>query len=79
MPTKSKLIAKSWKDPAVRAARSVKLRVKVGDQEFRSLRPAFEAFGLPLAKLAAFRVALKASGRKQITGPDGETHRFRVA
>lgn len=60
-------IAKTWKDPSVAAARARRHGVrlvkdgKVGD--FRSVRAAFIAMGLPLNKHIQFRMELKAAGK----------------
>lgn len=55
--------ARSWKDDAVRAARKVRHAVIVGKHEYRSVKQAFEALGLPLAKHVSFRKRLKAAGK----------------
>lgn len=62
-------IAASWSDPTVKAARSKRDRVVVeGVGEFRSVKEAFLALGLPLAKHIKFRVALKADGERYYSG-----------
>ena len=58
----------SWADPAVRAARSERTRVKVGGETFRSVAAAFTALGFDMRKHIAFRIALKAAGRATFDG-----------
>lgn len=66
--SRSDAIKVSWEDPAVKAARSIKNKVKVGGVEYRSLKAAFEALNLPVKKHLAFRLELKAAGRKTFEG-----------
>lgn len=56
---------RSWANKTVAKARSVKHRVKVGGVEYKSTRAAFEALKLDLNRHSAFRVELKAAGRKK--------------
>lgn len=66
---RSAAIAKSWADPAVAAARSERTGVAVkGKGEFPSVRKAFVALGLPLAKHIKFRGDLKKAGTLEING-----------
>jgi len=66
--SRSDAVAASWDDPAVKAARSVKNKVKVNGVEYRSVKAAFEALKLPLEKHIVFRGELKATGRKNFEG-----------
>lgn len=60
--------AASWADPDVRAARTTRNGCRVGRQSYPSVRAAFEALGLPLAKHIRFRAELKAKGRATFEG-----------
>jgi len=57
--------AASWKNRKVRAARSIKHRVRVNGIEHKSVRAAFVALHLDLCRHAVFRKQLKESGRKK--------------
>ena len=59
---RSKAIAKTWKDPAVAAARATHHGVRVGKETYRSVKAAFTALGLPLGRRGPFRSLLKAQG-----------------
>lgn len=54
-------VAKSWKDPKVKAARSARHSVKVNGKEYKSVKAAFDALGLPLTGVIKFRMELKAA------------------
>ena len=60
-------IMETWKDPSVAAARAKRHGVRVAKDgkvsEFRSVRAAFVALGLPLNKHIQFRMELKAAGK----------------
>lgn len=56
-------ITKSWKDPKVKAKRSARHGVKVDGKEFRSVKAAYEHFGLPLSTHISFRMRLKKAGK----------------
>ncbi len=60
--------AASWSDPDVRAARTTRNGCRVGRQEYPSVRAAFEALGLPLAKHIRFRAELKRKGKATFEG-----------
>ncbi len=60
--------AASWADPDVRTARTTRNGCRVGRQDYPSVRAAFEALGLPLAKHIRFRAELKAKGRATFEG-----------
>lgn len=60
--------AASWADPDVRAARTTRNGCRVGRQDYPSVRAAFEALGLPLAKHIRFRAELKRKGRATFEG-----------
>lgn len=60
-------VARSWADPAVRAARCARVHVTVSeagrpDKQYDSVRKAFDAFGIPHRGLIKFRMNLKAAG-----------------
>lgn len=60
---RSRAIATTWTDPAVAAARAQRHKVVVeGRGEFRSVKAAFLALGLPVSKVIPFRMKLKAKG-----------------
>ncbi len=59
---RSKLVAKTWKDPDVAASRATHHAVKVGGETFRSVLAAFQALNLPIGRHIPFRKALKAQG-----------------
>lgn len=61
-------IAESWKDPNVAAKRAQRTAVRVDGVEYRSVRAAFIALGLPLSKHIRFRMALKAAGKAEFEG-----------
>lgn len=71
----SAAIKKTWGNKEVRAARSMKQRVKVGNVEYRSVREAFKALGLPDSKHVKFRMELKAAGKGKFTYGE-DTHAF---
>jgi hypothetical protein len=54
--TKKKVAAKKKNN----GARFIRHKVKVGGKEYRSVPAAFEALGLPMNKMVAFRKDLKA-------------------
>jgi hypothetical protein len=61
---RSAAIAATWADPAVAAARAQRSKVFVeGRGEYRSVKAAFIALGLPVSKHIPFRMKLKASGQ----------------
>jgi hypothetical protein len=60
---RSAAIAATWADPEVAAARAQRSKVVVeGRGEFRSVKAAFIALGLPVSKHIPFRMKLKAKG-----------------
>lgn len=61
-PKRSAAIAESWADPAVKAKRSARHKVRVDGVEFRSVAAAFEALGLPMNQHVKFRGSLKQEG-----------------
>lgn len=61
-------IRASWADPEVAAKRAARTHVKVNCVEYRSVREAFKALGLPDSKHIKFRMELKASGKKTFDG-----------
>jgi hypothetical protein len=72
--TRSAAIAKSWLNVSVAAARAQRTQVRVVDEAageigyYKSLAKAWYAYGLPMSKHIAFRMALKAAGAKDF-GP----------
>lgn len=61
---RSAAIAATWADPEVAAARAQRSKVFVeGRGEYRSVKAAFVALGLPVSKHIPFRMKLKASGQ----------------
>jgi hypothetical protein len=61
---RSAAIAATWADPAVAAARAQRSKVFVeGRGEYRSVKAAFIALGLPVSKHIPFRMKLKANGQ----------------
>lgn len=65
---RSAAIAQSWTDPEVKAKRSERHAVRVGKQEFRSVRQAFVELKLPLNEHIKFRMQLKAAGKLNAYG-----------
>lgn len=65
---RSEAVAETWKDPEVKAKRSQRHKVRVDGKEYRSVRAAFLAFGLPMAKHIKFRMELKAEGQLNAFG-----------
>ena len=61
--TLSEAITESWKNPEIAAKRATRNSVKADGIEYRSVREAFRALRLPIAKHIPFRMALKAAGR----------------
>ena len=61
-------IAASWNDPEVAAKRMTRNSVVANGEEFKSVRAAFYALGLPDNKHIAFRMKLKAEGHAEING-----------
>lgn len=61
-------IAASWADPEVKAARATRHHVTVNGVEYRSVREAFRALGLPDSKHIKFRMDLKATGKQAFDG-----------
>lgn len=60
--SRSAAIADSWKKPEVAAKRAERHGVRVGGQEFDSVRQAFVKLGLPINEHIKFRMELKAAG-----------------
>jgi len=75
---RSAAIAQSWTNKAVAEARAVKNKVKVGGTEYRSVLAAFTALKLPVEKHIAFRMELKAAGRKVFETDKGVKHTFTI-
>lgn len=65
---RSVAIAQSWSNPEVAAKRAMRTHVKVNGVEYRSVREAFKALGLPDSKHIKFRMELKAAGKKSFDG-----------
>lgn len=61
-------IAASWSDDEVRKARATRHAVLVDKVEYRSVRAAFVALGLPLGQHISFRMQLKAEGTANAYG-----------
>jgi len=55
-------IAKSWTDEKVKAKRRQRSAVEVDGVQYRSVKKAFDALGLPLKEHISFRIALKEAG-----------------
>ena len=62
--SQSKATRMSWKDPAVRAKRTERTKVRVGGVEYKSTEAAMVALKLPTNNVIKFRMELKESGRK---------------
>ena len=66
-------VAASWDDPEVREKRKQRHHVRIdGKQEFRSVRAAFVALGLPLNEHIKFRIRLKEEEQMNAYGYDWE-------
>lgn len=63
-------VAASWTNPEVKAARSTRHAVAVDGVEYRSVREAFAALGLPMSKHIKFRGELKKAGEGVFEGHD---------
>lgn len=63
-------VAASWTNPEVKAARSTRHAVAVEGVEYRSVREAFAALGLPMNKHIKFRGELKKAGEGVFEGHD---------
>jgi len=61
-------VAESWKDDEVRAKRVRRNKVMVDGTEYRSVKAAYIALGLPLSKHIKFRMELKEAGRIEVDG-----------
>lgn len=70
----SAAIAKSWADPAVKAARSARHAVVVAGSRYSSVRAAFAALGLELRAHTRVRSELVANGAAEFGG-----HKFALA
>lgn len=70
----SAAVAETWKDPEVAATRSARHSVKVKGEVYKSVRAAFDALGLDLAKHVAFRGKLVKEGKAEFDG-----HKFELA
>ena len=60
---RSAAVSESWKDEAVRAARSARHKVIVDGKEYNSVPAAFRELELPRSRMIAFRKELKAAGK----------------
>lgn len=69
----SAAIAQTWDDPAVRAARTARHHVKVGDVVYRSVAAAFKALNLDFKHHAKFRAQLVNGEANEFDG-----HKFRI-
>jgi len=66
---RSTAVAASWSDAGVKAARSQRNGVLVnGKTEYKSVRAAFVALGLPIGSHIKFRMKLKADGKAEFDG-----------
>ncbi|MFA8389726.1 hypothetical protein ACEPUD_06310 [Burkholderia ubonensis] len=75
-------VAETWNDPETRAARRAREGVEValpsGEvRQYSSLRRAFEALRLPMAKHVRFRLRLKNARRLKFED-DGKAYVFRI-
>lgn len=76
--TRSKIIAATWENDQIAAARSARDNVVVdGKGTFRSVAAAFKALGLPMSKHIKFRVDVKANGSGTFKYGEDE-YEFRV-
>lgn len=77
--SRSKAVAKSWKDSDIAARRANKEHVVVAGQgEFRSVKQAFENLGLPVGQHAKFRLELKEKRRATFRDDEGHKFSFRI-
>lgn len=60
---RSKLVAKTWKDPKVAKARAQRNGVKADGKDFKSVREAFASLRLPMGQHISFRGKLKKAKR----------------
>lgn len=66
---RSDAVAASWSNKGVKAARSARNGVLVdGKTEYKSVRAAFVALGLPMGSHIKFRMRLKAEGKVEFEG-----------
>lgn len=70
----STAIKASWSDKDVRAARSLKERIKCDGKDYRSVADAFRQLRLPMAKHVKFRMELKESRKANFDG-----HKFLIS
>jgi len=56
-------VARSWQDPEVRAKRAQRTNIRVDGVDYRSVKQAFDALGLPLKEHIPFRQLLKRERR----------------
>lgn len=70
--TRSAGIAESWKVAETRRKRCQRSAVEVDGVEYRSVRQAFAALGLPMKMHIAFRMELKATGKAAAFGHEWE-------
>ena len=66
--TRSEAIAASWSNKKVKAARSIKNKVRVGGEVYRSVLEAFTRLKLDVKKHIKFRALLKAQNRATFEG-----------
>lgn len=71
-PKRSAGVAASWLDEDVKRKRSTRHNVRVDGIDYRSVRSAFIALGLPLNFHIQFRMALKEAGKLHYEGMDWE-------
>lgn len=75
---RSEAVAESWNDPSVAAKRSRRDRVWVGNDQYRSVKHAFELLNLPLNQHIKFRMSLKANGVESFEHA-GKVYNFKIA
>lgn len=76
---RSAAAARTWADKGVAKARAVRSKVRVAGVEYRSTLAAFKALSLPETLHIAFRIDLKATGRKVFTTDAGVKHIFTLS
>lgn len=75
---RSKGVKRSWGDARVAKARSERTGVRAAGKEYRSVKQAFVALGLPVEKHGGFRLLLKKNKRAEFKTDTGRAVNFEV-
>ena len=67
-PERSAVMAATWQDPEIRAKRSARHAITVGDETYKSMYKAFEELGLDLKDHAKVRLQCAQNGQAEYGG-----------